>query len=178
MLLKTVFVKGRSSVITCRCITIVFLFALMTGLTSCAENYLPENDNDVYAAFEQDYALIDKATSYLMALEESRVHIKCQEKKITGELGEPMKVQSSEMEQIVEKLRSKGYYYITKRENVVIFAVWRKPFDVEFEAGFVYSIDGSGVLSSITFLTYQEPMANKNWYYYESDYNEWRTLQP
>ena len=85
-----------------------------------------------------------------------------------------MEFQSSEMEQIVEKLKSKGYYYITKRENVVIFDVWRKSFDVEFEAGFVYSIDGSGDLSEIAYLTYQYPLSKQNWYYYEADYNEWR----
>lgn len=174
MMLTTVAVKGRLSMIKRQCIAIICVFVLMTVLTACTENYLPENDNDVDTAFEQDYALIDEATSHLLVLEESRVRIKCQQKEITGELGEPMEFQSSEMEEIVEKLKSKGYYCITKRENVVIFEVWRKSFDVEFEAGFVYSIDGSGDLSEIAYLTYQNPLSKQNWYYYEADYNEWR----
>lgn len=174
MMLTTVAVKRKLSMIKRQCIAIIFVFVLMTGLSSCAENYLPENDNDIDTAFEQDYALIDEATSHLLVLEESRVHIKCQQREITGELGEPMEFQSSEIEQIFVKLKSKGYYFITKRENIVIFDIWRKPFDVEFEAGFAYSIDGSGDLSEIPYLTYQRALSRENWYYYESDYNEWR----
>lgn len=175
MLLTTCTTKGRLSMIKRLCVVILFVFVIMNGLTSCAENYLPEKDNGVDTAFEQDYALIDEAVSHLLMLEESRVNIECQQKEITGELGKPMEFQSVKMEQIVEKLKEKGYYYITKRENVVIFDVWRKPFDVEFEAGFVYSVDGSGDLSEISYLTDQRSLPKQNWYYYESDYNEWRS---
>lgn len=174
MVLTVVAVKGRLRMIKRKCIAIVCVFALMTGLTACGGNYLPENDNGVDIAFEQDYTLIDETTSYLLALEEKYVYIECQQKEITGRFGTPMEFQSSEMEQIVEKVKSKGYYYITKVDNVVVFDVWRKSFNVEFEAGFVYSIDGSGDLSKITYLTYQQPLSKQNWYYYEADYNEWR----
>ncbi len=178
MVLRIGAFKKRLSVINRQCfvvIVIVSIFAVIIGFIVFNENYLPKKDADVDTAFEQDYALIDEATSHLLALEESSVRIKCQQKEIKGEFGEPMFFQSSEIEQIVDELAKKGYNRITKKENIVIFDVWRKFLNVEFEAGFVYSIDGSGDLSAVQFLTYQRPLSMENWYYYEVDYNEWRS---
>lgn len=173
----TTVTKKRWSTMIRQYIAVVCVVALTVGLTACSKNILPETTDDVDAVFEQDYDLIDEVTSHLLALEESGVWIQCREKEISGEFGKPMEFQSSKIEQIVEELRNKGYYHISKRENVVIFDVWRKAFDVEFEAGFVYSIDGSGDLSDVEYLTYQRPLSKENWYYYESDFNEWRVRQ-
>lgn len=174
MVVTTGAVRGRWSVIKRQCMAAVCVVAVMLGLTACNKNILPETTDDIDAIFEQDYVLIDKVTSYMLTLEESRVHVKCQQKEITGELGSPMKFQSSEMEQIIEELKNKGYYHITKRANVLRFDIWRRVVGTEFEAGFAYSIDGSGDLSEISYLTYQRPLSKENWYYYEADYNEWR----
>ena len=41
-------------------------------------------------------------------------------------------------------------------------------------AGIVYSIDGAE--PSMQILTKLEALDKDNWYYYESDFNEWRRL--
>lgn len=41
--------------------------------------------------------------------------------------------------------------------------------------GVAFSLDGSVPdESAITFLTKIEPLEDEGWYYYESDYNEWK----
>ena len=174
MVVTNVAFKRRVSVMIRQCIAVVCVVSLTIGLTACSRNILPGKADDIDAVFERDYALMDEAVSNLSALEESRVWIKCQQKEVTFEFGDPMELQSSRMEQIVENLKNKGYYHITKDQKIVIFDVWRRLVGTEFEAGFAYSIDGSGDLSEIAYLTYQRPLSKQNWYYYEADYNEWR----
>ena len=97
--------------------------------------------------------------------------------RIKGEYGKLLKFQSREIEQIIGELKKKGYDHIMKRDQAVVFDIWRKPFDAEFEAGFAYSADGTGDLSAIQFLIRQDPLPEEKWYYYEADYNEWRSNQ-
>ncbi len=158
-----------------QCIAVIYLLTLVIGLTACDKNYLKEDEVDAY--FEQDYEQINDVTSYLLSLEESTVYIEWKPTEIKGRFGKPMLFQSSKIEEIVEELEKAGYHCIEKTNNVVIFDIWRKPFKEEFEAGFVYSVDGTGDLSAVQFLTYQRPLLKENWYYYESDYNEWRVNQ-
>ena len=158
-----------------QCMAVICLLALLFGLSACSEDHLQEDEIDT--DFEQDYAQIDDITKYLLSLEETDVNIDFEHNKMTVGLGKPMEFQSSEIKKIVGELEKKGYHQITKKDNVVIFDVWRKPFSAEYESGFVYSVDGTGDLSAIQFLIYQRALSKENWYYYESNYNEWRVNQ-
>ena len=162
-------------------VIVIFLITLLLGLsacgvilglTACGGNYLQEDQID--SVFEQDYVLIQDIAKYLLSLEEPYVGIDLKRNEVKSEFGEPMKFQSSEIEELVGELKEKGYYHIQKKENVVVFDVWRRRFNVEFESGFVYSVDGSGDLSAIQFLISQRPLSEESWYYYEVDFNEWR----
>jgi len=177
-------VKGGFSLIKRQCIAIVCIIALMTGLSACAKNYLPGNESDIDAVFERDYSTIMDVTSYLLSLEENTVYINYNPIEVLGEFGKPLDISgglgkpitfpSQTIKQLAVNLEDKGYNHITKKDNVVVFDVWRRLIGSEFDAGFVYSVDGSGDLSALQFLTYQRPLSKENWYYYEEDYNEWR----
>ena len=154
------------------------LLILVLGLSACNDNH-PQNDDEIDTAFEQDYVLIDYVTEYLLSLKEPWVDIDC--KRITirhvGVSGKDMEFQSFGIEPVIAELADRGYKHIEKKDNVVIFDIWRKSFHSEFESGFVYSIDDTDNLSSIEYLTYQRSLPKEKWYYYEADYNEWRTHQ-
>lgn len=65
-----------------------------------------------------------------------------------------------------------NYENITKDGDAISFLRWA---GLESGAGIVYSIDGhTPDESSFDFLTKLEPLGEKNWYYYEEDYNEWK----
>jgi len=152
----------------------VSLLLILLTLTACASNPVPEDNESVEATFEQDYSYLESIVTYLLSLEEDRVRIHCNPVKILGEYGESMEFSDPQIEQIVHELAKKGYNYITKSYDIVVFDVWRKPIYGEFAAGFGYSDDGMVDAYAVSFLTYQEPLSTEHWCYYEADYNEWR----
>lgn len=152
------------------------LLAVLMILSGFGGNHLREGEIDV--VFERDYAQIIAVTGYLTDLEEDEVYIRMDSahpNRIESEYGKPLEFQSEEIGQIVGELDKKGYYQVMKRDGTVVFDVWRKSFYAEFEAGFAYSVDGTGDLSTIQFLIGQKPLQEQNWYYYEEDYNQWRS---
>lgn len=69
-----------------------------------------------------------------------------------------------------------NYTVINKEGNTISFQRWTQFRDVG--TGIVYSIDGhTPNESNLQFLTKLEPLSVKNWYYYEEDYNEWKSRQ-
>ena len=159
-------------------------FVLMTSLSGCWNNYLPEKDADseVDAFFERDYEQLCDVVEFLMAQKESTVYVDFDPRLIVeaytlkGNRYEKREVtlDSKAIEQSVRELGRKGYICISKSNNFIYFEVWRKHFHAEFDAGFAYSIDGSGNLEAIQSVISQRPMGPENWYYCETDYNEWR----
>ena len=63
------------------------------------------------------------------------------------------------------------YKAITKHKNYVKFLMWTRFTDVG--KGIVYSIDGRK--PDVQYLTKLEPLDRPGWYYYESDFNEWKS---
>ncbi len=63
-----------------------------------------------------------------------------------------------------------GYKEIRKEGATVRFVRWT--YIGGFEAGICYAPDSR---PQIEFLTATKPLSVKGWYYYEADYNEWRT---
>ena len=155
------------------CILSSCLLIVLFGLSACSTKSIQEDEIDTI--FAQDYVQIYETTKYLLSLEETRVYIDIEHKKVTGRFGEPIEIRSPEVKKIIDELKQKGYHEIEKKDSVVIFDLWRKSFKSEYESGFAYSADSSGDLSTIQFLIYQRALPTKEWYYYESDYNEWRT---
>lgn len=160
------------------------VIALLMSLSGCRSNYLPEKDSDseVDAFFERDYEQLCEVVEFLMAQEEFTVRVEFDPRLIVeaytlkGNCYEKREVtfDSQVIEQSVRELGRKGYVRIKKRDNFIYFEVWKKYFHAEFDAGFAYSIDGSGDLEAIQFVISQRPMGPENWYYCETDYNEWR----
>jgi hypothetical protein len=69
----------------------------------------------------------------------------------------------------IEYLLNKcGYGVIDKGENYVSFQRW---FSLDVDRGVAYSLDGE--VPKIEFLTNAEVIEGDNWYYYETDINEW-----
>lgn len=67
--------------------------------------------------------------------------------------------------------KEKRYQVINKHGNAISFQLNST---LDMGAGIVYSIDGAE--PSMQILTKLEALDKDNWYYYESDFNEWRRL--
>ena len=82
-------------------------------------------------------------------------------------------IEDKEIVTAIWKLQRKGYSSIHKKANGISFVRWRNK---DVGKGIVFSIDGHEPgESAFNFLTKTKPMLKENWYYYEEDYNKWRT---
>ena len=128
--------------------------------------------------FEQDYCELVKMVEYLESLEDVKdayidptdgtmlVHYK------DDRIVKDVEITDEEVVSTVSVLMKKGYYNITKHGNTVYFARWRNQFGCS--KGFAFSADSTGELD-IQFLIGRMELDKADWYYYISDYNEWRS---
>lgn len=75
------------------------------------------------------------------------------------------------VKELLRLFKEKRYQVINKHGNAISFQLNST---LDMGAGIVYSIDGAE--PSMQILTKLEALDKDNWYYYESDFNEWRRL--
>lgn len=76
---------------------------------------------------------------------------------------------NEELTEISKKLYDRGYEIISKNDNFVSYQKWS---NLDAGRGFVYSYNGTE--PSLQFMTKLIPLKEKDWYYYEEDFNEWK----
>lgn len=129
--------------------------------------------------FEQDYCELVKMVEYLESLEDvESVNIDSTDGTMLvhytdDRIVKDVEITEEEVVSTVSVLMKKGYYNITKHSNTVYFARWRNQFGCS--KGFAFSVDGLDELD-IQFLIGRMELGEADWYYYISDYNEWRSL--
>ena len=78
-------------------------------------------------------------------------------------------------QKVVDDLKTlfeeKGYEVIGKNNNTIYFQKWSRGADLGIGLAYLIDLDAN---SDLEFLVKLEPLLEKNWYFYESDYNEWR----
>lgn len=75
------------------------------------------------------------------------------------------------VKELLHLFKDKKYQGINKYGNAISFQLNST---LDMSAGIVYSIDGAE--PSMQILAKLEALDKDNWYYYESDFNEWRRL--
>ncbi len=132
--------------------------------------------------FEQDYCELVKMVEYMEMLESMEdvedAYIDSTDGTMLvqykdGHIVKDEKISDEEVLSTVSVLMKKGYYNITKNSNTIYFARWRNPFGCS--KGYAFSLDGSGELD-IQFLIGEMVLDKTDWYYYISDYEEWRVM--
>ena len=123
--------------------------------------------------FERDYSEIIQVVGYLNSLEDiSDASIDSADGTMTLRFGDTMEITDKNVTKVISSLFRKGYDEIVKDEDTTIYFVrWRDFFGCH--KGFAFSTDGTGELD-IQFVTEQRPLSETDWYYYVSDYEEWR----
>ena len=170
----------------------VLLFILLCLIVTCFSGCFISDYNDYRnkkiresndTTFEEDYKLLQNVTSILMSddyknyesitfYQSSMLVRKENQIKIIDNDIDSM--EDIPLKNVILELRKKGYDTISKRGTIIYFQRWTDIFT--WDAGFALSINGSDELD-IQYLTYQKALEMSNWYYYESDYNEWRSRE-
>lgn len=133
--------------------------------------FIPENAQDV---FGRDYKELNYVCEYLISLEdESHVYIESADGTMSLRFGDKETITDKKAIDSISYLFSKGYFKIAKNDDTIYFHKWKDPFGC-FK-GFAFSTNGSGELD-IQFVTEIGELSKKDWYFYVSDYNEWRSM--
>lgn len=78
-------------------------------------------------------------------------------------------------QKVVDDLKAlfeeKGYEVIGINNNTVYFQKWSRGSDLGIGVAYLADLDDK---IGLEFLVKLEPLLEKNWYFYEADYNEWR----
>ena len=83
--------------------------------------------------------------------------------------GSYIKIDNKIVIESIDYLKKHGYSVIDKENNAICFQRWS---NLDCGRGIAYSINGSEPI--LQFLTKIEQLSDPNWYYYETDFNEWR----
>lgn len=124
--------------------------------------------------FERDYDELVQVAEYLISLDNiTDASIDDRSGIMTLRFGDRMEITDNDVKKAIKSLFNKGYDSIVKDDNNTIYFVrWRHPI-FGWDKGFAFSVDGSRALD-IEYLVDQKPLSKSDWYYFESDYEEWR----
>ena len=163
------------------CCLLICCTVIMTGCIAPKQNI---ELADVNVTFEKDYPLLRQVTTYMLQLiDEQELHmiiINNSNDPITINYGDKLAIEDAEFKQAIKNLFDQGYMRISFNKNtpqdetVICFERWKKPGEYEYRSGYAYSPNAKGELN-IQYIISQEDLSVPGWYYYEEDYNEWRS---
>ncbi len=145
---------------------IVMLFA-----TSCAARQEPPNILTIEDRFQHSKEDILLVTEYLAHCGYENFYIRADGKTALADLTD-IAITDTDVMSAVEHLEKEGFYSFDKHGNTVEFLMW-KGFIVDIGCGILYSINGRDEPAA-PYMTKIEPLSERGWYYYVSDFNQWR----
>jgi len=137
----------------------------------------PMNRGQVEKYFERNKELILLATGYLFDFECDSIFISSSEEEgymyISGTEGGKKRIQidNPDAAMSIATLRGDGYTVISKDKGVISYKCY--PTMLSKSYGFAYSGDGSK--PTVQFITKLEWLSEPDWYYFETDYEKWRS---
>ncbi len=162
----------KSKVLIFIALVVCFVITIVVGI-SIFTAYKLQSPSDIYAQFDEDYQQLDEIAEYLNSIENDSITITFGKPYMIVDFGEEKEFENNEIKKSVLTLFTKGYLRIEKTRDTVNFERWTNPIS-GFAAGYAYDFSNEGTLD-IQFLTKQQEMSVAGWYYYEDDYNDWRS---
>lgn len=126
----------------------------ISGIFSCSVD-----ESRIENEFGKYEVLFSTVNEYLIASNKETIYIPEENNNIT----------EKDVLKAIKSLKRIGYYSIIKDNDAISYLRWAK---LDEGRGLVYSINGNEPI--LQFSTKIEPLPEKNWYYYEEDFNEWR----
>jgi len=180
--------KKVKNIIMLGCISFTALFfGILYFLVAENPSRMQVEMDQIKEEFTEDYSLLRIIVDYFALSSNTSVHIRLNEDCL-GSLVKNSLIIDENVVDAMEELRSRGYQIIARNNNIIRFL--RSTRGRHFGNGIVYSIDGiepnygtnprSPLYGSISeptqimYLTKLKPLSSQNWFYYESDFREWR----
>ncbi|MFT3950868.1 MAG: hypothetical protein QM689_02735 [Oscillospiraceae bacterium] len=158
-------------------IVAIIVIAAVVGL-ACAfiYSFAPPDKSKTEKYFNHDVAEINLVKDYMSYSGYLEIYIDKATIKndtmFTGVITNDVRIEDSEVVKAIKRLiNQRGVNCISKDGNTIYFEKWRLS---DQSRGIAYSINKTDK-PELQYLTKLEPLSEDGWYYYETDYNEWRT---
>lgn len=155
-----------------RAISIVlFLLVISLVLTGCVKEEPPSIDV-VQQYFQDNRDDIQVVVDYMLSTNYEYIVIKSDDGSIWADYEETA-IHSENVQRSLKNLLNTGYFLKFKKwENTIDIMCWMA-FVVEIDCGIAYTINGVDE-PEIEYATEMIPLNENGWYYYVSDYEQWR----
>lgn len=156
-------------------VSLIGIHYLLTSYNERVESLIQSNGDDLQII--ADYLMSNHCdTIHIESADETMLLMHHSSDSIYATIEkENVTITAEEVNRAIKTVMGKGCNTIYKDGDTIEFLMWTKFTD--FGAGLVY-YTGSDGTPNIQFLTKLEPLPMEDWYYYEEDYNEWRSNRP
>jgi len=143
----------------------IFIIIMLSGIWRP-----PISQRKMTKLFEQDFEELLIVKNYLDESVYSDIVIhEYMDSDLMATMDENVAIDDPCVVDALKSLKKKRYSTIWKSSNTIEFQRW---YNLDNHRGIVFSMDGN--VPDIQFLTKLVQLSETDWYYYESDYNEWR----
>ncbi len=153
------------------------LIAILSLLHSCFTANTPPSLQYVRRCFERDKEDLLLIQEYLITSEYTDFFV-------VDYINENWEIALADLEHVeicndavlraLQRLKERGYENINKTGNTIEFELWSGIRDISCGIAFV----AEGNAADIAFLTEIKHLEQKEWHYYITDYEQWRTNHP
>lgn len=153
-------------------IAVFFGILLLMSFTACG--YVSEMSFDgAQDVFDQDREELQAVCDWLLASDYQQIVISSPYEKMFADYSK-IRIDEKILPALKYLFDKRGYVDVYKdsEDNTICFGIWSESLDRG--GGILYAIDNSQ-MPTTDYMTQCSELSETGWYYFESDYNEWRS---
>lgn len=149
---------------------LLFLASILLSIGGC-EHMEPLTYEEAQAIFVRDRELLIAVNAYFEELNKPEQYGTIHwDLDYSGNSYGHIPMEDAPISALLEQLEDRGYQMVTYDGRTVDFLLWNRGADSA--SGIVFSADGGEI--DIEYLTQVQALSEQNWFYYVSDFNQWR----
>lgn len=131
-----------------------------------------ETENEIVAEYEKDNDLLNEIVQTIINSNVDSIHIYYDGEKWVYKPENLQGITDADIDRIISIAKRRKYSIVEKTDSYIYFQLWA---NLDSSRGLIYSlIEGQ---PKVQYLTKTVPLSQKNWYYYETDINEYRRMR-
>ena len=152
---------------------VIVVIVAITLLQIALDSVFPySSEEKIIDGFQSDSEPFDEIVKYLISPEIEEIFIYDDGEKWTHEPEHIQGITDADIDRIIRIAKKKKYLIVEKTDSYIEFQLWA---NLDSSKGLIYSlIEGQ---PRKQYLTKMVPLSQKNWYYYETDINEYRRMR-
>lgn len=131
-----------------------------------------ETEKEIVAEYEKDNDLLNEIVQTIINSNVDSIHIYYDGEKWVYKPENLQGITDADIDRIISIAKRRKYSIVEKTDSYIYFQLWA---NLDSSRGLIYSlIEGQ---PKVQYLTRIISLSKKNWYYYETDFNEYRRMR-